>query len=543
MTNPASRRASSAAFDYIIVGSGAAGSVLADRLSRDSSASVLVLEAGGSDRSPLHRVPKGFFYTMGSKRYTKVFEAEPDASGYVASLPRGRVLGGSTTINGMFWNRGWASAYEAWQRSGIQGWSWDRFLVAFKALEDHELGESPARGSGGPVPVSVARPPDPVSDTFIAALGKHGIAMTDDMNDSDEERVAYASANVGSGLRVSASQAFLRPARRRPNVTVLTRAEVDRVTFDGSAATGVEVTRRGKKLRFRAHREVLVCAGGLDSPLLLERSGVGDPDILKAAGVPVVVPSPSVGENLNDHGCGLIFQVKLKGDSGLNATVSSMFGKGWTGFKYLFTREGLVSYGAYNVAAMYKSDANSPHPDTQAFFTPLSATAVHPRTGRMIVDKFPGAMLNAYMMYPTSRGSIHITGSGIKDKPRLIPNHLTTEHDRALLPKVYEKARELLATEPFAGLVEAEVVPGHPLGCEEIFQYCLTKAVGYHSIGGCAIGGTEDSVVDDRLRVRGTTKLRVVDASVFPTQPGGNNNAPTQAMAWIAADIIMEDHR
>lgn len=530
-------------YDYVIVGSGAAGSVLAERLSRDPSASVLVLEAGGPDHNPIHRIPKGFYFTINSPKYMKTYETVPCGHGKTDTWIRGRVVGGSTTVNGMMWNRGWAPQYDAWEQAGNKGWNWDRFLSAFKALENHELGSNPVRGGSGPVPISIAGPREPVSDAFIAALASHGIGFVEDLNSSGAERVGYTCSNIKRGFRMSASHTFLSKARHRRNCTVLDRTEVARITFDDTRATGVEATRHGEKISFTARREVLICAGALESPLLLERSGIGNPQILAAAGVSVRVVSTKVGENLNDHCGSTNFQLRLKGKAGYNSELSSAFRQCWTGFKYLFTRNGVMSYGGHNILTMFKSDPASPYPDTQGFFSPLSSSTTDPSTGRMVVDKFSGAIFCTYPLYPTSRGSIHITGPAANDRPRLVPGIPTTDYDRELTVKIFRKSREILATEPFAKLVEIETVPGKQLQDDaDVLDYAInTGACGFHTTATCAIGPNGDDVVDNRLRVRGTSNLRVVDASVFPALPSGNNSAPTMALAWIAADLILED--
>jgi choline dehydrogenase len=530
-------------YDYVIVGSGAAGSVLAERLSRDPAVSVLVLEAGGWDRNPLHRIPKATHFTMTNPRYTKTYRTEPRADGSVDTWYRGRVIGGSTTINGMMWNRGWAPEYDAWEARGIKGWNWQRFLAAFKALEAHQLGASTLRGGAGLVPISVAAPREPVSDAFITTLASHGISYLDDLNSSGDERVGYVASNIRRGLRVSAARSFLHRAHRRPNVTVLDRTEVERVTFHRTVATGIQGKRSGRPVRFMANREVLLCCGALESPLLLERSGIGDAEVLEAAGVPLLVESPKVGERLQDHCGSTQFQLRLKGKVGFNPQVNNVFSRAWSGLKYLFSRAGVLSFGAYNIVILFKSDPAAEHPDTQGFFTPISATASNPRTGRKIVDKFSGAWFLTYPLFPTSTGSIHISGPDATDAPRLIPSIPQTDFDVALTLKMYAKARAILATDPFASMVDEQLMPDVGLSeDEDVLAYASTDgALGYHSVGTCAIGPDEDDVVDDRLRVRGTSGLRVVDASVFPAMPSGNNNAPTQALAWIAADLISED--
>lgn len=530
---------SGGSFDYVIVGSGAGGSVLAYRLSEDPGVSVLLIEAGGPDRAPIHLVPKGFYYTVADSRYAKDFETEPYPDGSHETWHRGRVLGGSTTINGMVWNRGWAPDYDQWEQAGNEGWNWDRFRAAYQAIESHQLGGTDFRGARGPVPIEIAGPREAACDLLIESMGKNGVAFENDMNGSDNDRVSYVASNTKRGLRVSGSRAFLRRARRRTNLTVAVNTEAVRILFDGTRATGIEGRRDGTRVEFRARREVVVSGGAFDSPLLLERSGVGDPDVLAAAGVPVVVASPRVGENLREHR-GILFQLRLRGVQGYNHLASSFSRQMWTGFKYLFTRDGVMAHGGFALSAIYRSDPASTRPDTQSFFTPISTSDVNPMTGRLIVDQLPGAKLVTYPLHPTSQGSIHITGPAPADRPRLVPNFLSTEHDRALVVKGVRKAREILATPPFSDYVEAEIEPGTGLQTDEqIIEYAINKGnAGYHTLGTCAMGPDDDAVVDHHLRVRGTTGLRVVDASVFPWEPSGNNNAPTMAMAWIAADII-----
>lgn len=532
-----------AVHDYVIVGSGAGGSVLAERLSRDPDVSVLVLEAGGGDRHPMHLVPKGVRFAMSNPRYTKTYHPEPFAShGRPELWKRGRIIGGSTTLNGMVWNRGWSPQYDAFEQAGNPGWGWERFLEAFKAIESHQLGASDVRGGSGPVAISVAAPPEDVSETFIRTVEQHGVRRVDDLNSCGDDRVAYVTSNIRRGTRVSAARAFLRRARRRRNVTVIDRCEAQRILFDGTTATGVEATRKGRTVTFTARREVLVCGGGLESPMLLERSGVGDPAVLAAAGIPLVAASPKVGENLLDHRS-ILFRPRLKGRVGFNAQVDSPLKQAWAGFKYLFTRRGIISFGGYNVMVIFTADPASPYPDVQGVFTPLSVSDV--TSGSPVVDKTSGAMFLTYALFPTSTGSIHVTGPTVDDTPRIVAGVLDTEADRAVAVRMVRRSLEILATPPFADLIEEVVEPAQPLDTDQqIVDYLVDHGGhGYHTLGTCAMGPDADDVVDERLRVRGTSGLRVVDASVFPSMPSGNNNGPTQALAWIAADLVLEDAR
>lgn len=530
-------------YDYIIVGAGAAGCVLANRLSEDPRNTVLLIEAGGSDRHLIHLVPKGFYFTLSNPRYAKTFTTEPFADGHTEAFVRGRVLGGSTTINGMVWNRGWAPFYDAWEAAGNPGWNWARFLDAYKRIERHHGGGNAVRGGNGPVDVEIAGPREEVCDAMIEAMGNQGISYQEDMNGSGDERVSYIAGNLRRGTRMSASRAFLRPARRRKNLTVVTDTEAEKLTLLGTRATGVQCRTKGSVVTYSARKEVLVAGGAFDSPLLLERSGIGNRAVLEAAGVPVAVESPRVGENFSEHR-GILLQYRLTGVRGYNADASTKVRYLWSGFKYLFSRSGLVAHGAYTVSGIYKSDPASPAPDTQCLFTPVSTSAVNPMTGRLVVDKEPGAKYVVYPMHPTSRGSLHITGPCLDDQPRLEPNLVATPQDRAMIVQALRRAREVIATEPFAKHVVAELAPGPTIvEDDDIISYAISKGVpGAHGLGTCRMGPEPDDVVDASLRVRGTEGLRVIDAAVFPGQPSGNNNAPTMALAWIAADLILADH-
>ena len=530
-------------FDYIIVGAGAAGCVMANRLTKNPATSVLLIEAGGSDRSPVILVPKGFYFTMTDPKYVKKFETESYGDGSSEQWSRGRMIGGSTGVNGMVWNRGWAPDYDAIEASGNPGWGWETFLSAFKSIENHQLGASNTRGSGGAVGISVAAPPEQASEAFIAAAQKSGLAREADLNGSDNERVGYVSSNIAKGFRVSASRAFLHPIKHRKNLTVLDHAEVGFVLFTGTRATGVRVLRNGVSTDYQASKEILLAGGSLDTPLLLERSGVGNAKVLENAGVNLVAESPNVGERLHEHR-GTSFQFTMKGADGFNGQLSNLGKQLYTGAKYLATRDGVMSFGGYNVLLYYKSDPTSDRPDTQGFFTPISTAAASLTSGKVSVDKSPGMMFLSYPLRPTSQGSIHIRGPLPADKPCVIANFLSTEHDRKLVVQGARRGREIMAQQPIAGLVGRETLPGAEYATDEqILENALNRGgTGYHTLGTCAMGPNDDDVVDARLRVRGVQGLRVVDASVFPHMPSGNNNAPTQALAWHAASLIIEDN-
>lgn len=523
------------AYDFIIIGTGAGGSVLADRLSRSGEYNILVLEAGGKDWDPMHRIPKGFYFTMQNPRNSRSVTTQPFGDGTSETWQRGWITGGSTTINGAVWNRGDPQAFDLWEDRGNVGWNYQRFLDAWKQLEAHELGANEHRGGHGPVRVEVAKVANEVSSAVMKTLEDADVKRVDDMNSPVGDRVSPVTSNTRRGFRRSAAMTFLSPARRRKNVTVRNHAEVTRILFSDKTAVGVEVQTGGRLENILAAREVLICGGALESPLILERSGIGDPSVLEAAAVEVLVDSPKVGNNLSEHR-GIMFQYRFDGTVGFNHLINTTPRQMVTGVRYLLSGKGVLSVGGYDVSAIFRSDPAASAPDTQFLFTPISTSESKPQ------DK--GGMIVAYPLYPTSRGSIHITGPRTTDTPKLVPNYLDTDHDRDITVKMTRRIRELMRGPELQALGIKELVPGPDMLStdDEIIHYVLnTGANAYHPLGTCGIGPEADDVVDNRLRVRGVRGLRVVDASVFPAQPSGNNSAPTQAAAWIAADMILED--
>lgn len=530
--------------DYIIIGSGAAGSVLANRLTEDPSNRVLLIEAGGSDRNPMILVPKAFFFTMTDPKYAKTYTTEPfGKEGVVDHWTRGKMLGGSTGINGMVWNRGWAPDYDVLEQRGNPGWNWDAFLSAYRTIEDHQLGASELRGQGGPVGVSIAVEKEAVAEKFIGALESRGISRVEDLNGSDDERIGYVPSSVKNGFRVSAAESYLHPIKHRPNLTLLTHTQAGYLLYDGNRVVGVRTSRNGVTQDFHANKEVIASMGSLETPLFLERSGIGKPEVLSAAGVKVKVESPNVGERMLEHR-GTSMQFRLKDGLGYNHRLSSLPRQLATGAKYLLSRDGVMSVGGYDLVGFVKSKEEQERPDTQLMFTPISTKGASLTSGKVAVDDKAGAMFLGYALRPTSEGSIHIGGALPENAPIIRPNFFATEHDQKSVIALTRTMRELIATGPISDVVVEETLPGRDIDSdEEILRNAfLNGGNGYHTLGTCAMGPEDDDVVDSRLRVRGVEGLRVVDASVFPTMPSGNNNAPTQAAAWLAADLILEDH-
>ncbi|MBM9463573.1 GMC family oxidoreductase N-terminal domain-containing protein [Aeromicrobium sp. YIM 150415] len=530
-------------YDYIVVGAGAAGSVVAHQLSTNPSTRVLLLEAGGTDRHPINLVPKGFYFTMSNPRFSKTFVAGPyGAVDATEPWHRGRVLGGSTTTNGMIWNRGWAPDYDALVDAGNAGWGWREFLDAFRYLENHQLGGSELRGTGGRVDVSIAAPPDDLSEALIAAAEADGLRRVDDWNGTDDERIAYVPSNIGKGLRVSSARAFLRPALRRENLTVVTGAEVHSVVLDHRRATGVLARVGGSERTFSARREVLLCGGTLDTPLLLERSGIGHPAVLHAAGLPLRVESPNVGEKLTEHR-GMDFRFRITGAEGQNKLIAGQIRRYLTGARYLVERNGIMSYGGFNVIGAFAAHPDATRPDAQIVFTPVSIDGSRLGPKRAQPEKEPGAMLSMLPLRPTSRGSIHSTGARAGDVAAIAPNFLATEHDREVLAHGARRARGIAEHPEFGQYVARLTKPVDlDLSSDEALAHHAINFgnSGYHTVGTAAMGPDDDDVVDANLRVRGTENLRVIDASVFPHITSGNINAPTMALALIASGRILQ---
>jgi choline dehydrogenase-like flavoprotein len=366
-----------------------------------------------------------------------------------------------------------------------------------------------------------------------------GIERVLDVNGSDTERTGYTQFSTWRGQRVSAARAFLRPALRRPNLRLLTRAEVGSVLFDGKRAAGVRVRHGGTLASYTARREVLLCGGALETPLLLERSGIGRGDVLRAAGVDQLVESPHVGERLSEHR-GLRLMYRLSEPGGYNSLVDTELKQLVAGAKYLATRSGVIAQGSANVLCYLRADKDSERPDTIGFFNPISTKNTSLHNKALVVDDEPGLMLALYPLRPTSQGSIHIGGASPDDSPRIDPSFLSTEHDQRLIRQIADKGLELFATGPIAKLVSERLYPPASVATSGDFaaNALSAGASGYHTLGTCAMGPNADDVVDPQLRVRGVEALRVVDASVFPFQPSGNTSAPTQALAWHAASLI-----
>jgi choline dehydrogenase len=534
-------------FDYIVVGAGSAGCVLAGRLAAAAPrVSVLLIEYGGRAVNPLLHIPKGFYYTLRGDRYLYRYRTRPvTPDGADEVWLRGRVLGGSAAVNGMMWMRGARADWDGLAARGNRGWSWAEVLPAYRAMENHSLGASEFRGAGGPLGVTVADTRDQVTAAILASAVAHGWEHVEDANASDAERIAFTPSTISGGRRTTSYDAYVRPALagRRPgrgDLAVATRTRVVRLLFDGRRCRGVRVIdHRGSPRDIRARREVIVCAGTVETPLLLERSGIGRPDLLRAAGIEPRIESPNVGERVIEQR-GVALQVALKPDRVAAGRLSTRRGQAVEALSYLRSGRGLLATAGYDLVCQFKSAADQPRPDVQGLFAPM---ALDTSSADMKLARHPGILFMAYPIRPQTSGTVHISGQDPADPPVITPRFLQSAADRAAVAPVLAMAREVLASSPVADLIAAEEFPGPAVTTpEQAVRYSLASGTGiYHAVGAAAMGVNADDVTDPRLRVRGAEGLRVADASVLPVQVSGNTGAPAMLVGYRAADLILDD--
>jgi choline dehydrogenase len=529
-------------FDYVVVGAGPAGCVLANRLSADPGVNVLLVEAGDWDTNPLIAMPMGFAQLLGDPATVWLYPTRPfGPSRRVDYWVRGKTLGGSSSVNGMVYNRGNRADYDTLERLGNPGWGWDDMLPVFKTIEDNELGASDVRGAGGPLQISTAERADPLLEDVIAAGTQLGWRRVRDHNATDEERIGYTMATIRDGQRCSAAKAFLHPAMHRPNLTVALLTVVDQVILEGDRAVGVRGRRGGQSVELRAAREVILAAGALATPKILQLSGIGPADTLRSAGVDVVVESPNVGARLREH---LVFhmQFRLTEDLGYNKLLSTEAGRERAAARYQATRSGPLAAPVSDIVGFFKTRPELDRPDAQFQIAPYSIGPPEPGTP-LRIEQEPGMLCLAYIGRPDSEGSLRISSAAPDAPPDIDTNYFATEHDRTTAVGVFRGVRRLFATAPLAERIKHETVPGPDVRTDqEIIDAGLTTgSCGSHAIGTCAMGPDDEDVVDPRLRVRGVTNLRVVDASVLPIMVSGNLNGPVTALAWRAADFILDD--
>ncbi len=526
-------------FDYVIVGAGSAGCVLANRLSEDPGVTVALLEAGGRDTNPWIHVPAGYFRNVTNPKITWQFASgpEPELGGRVVGWPRGRVLGGSSAINGLLYVRGQAEDFDVWRQLGNPGWSFRDVLPYFKRAEDQERGEDDLHGVGGPLGVEDVRMDNPVCEAFIKSAVAAGIPFTRDFNGACQEGVGYFQLTNKNGRRCSTAVGYLNPVKSRSNLKVITGAMVAALTFEGKRATGVRGTFGGVAGQITARREVLLSGGAIGSPQILQLSGVGPGAVLKAAGVEVRHELPGVGANLQDHyQARFVYQCNAAGS--LNEIWHSRWKQMKVGIEYALRRRGLLTIGAGVVGVFAKSRPELETPDVQFHFIPLSSDGA----GKGL-HSFPGVISSVCQLRPESRGTLRITSTDPSAKPAIVSNYLQADADQRVLLDAMRMNRRIVAQKPFADIVVSEKSPGFDIDSDAgLMRFAReTGTTIYHPCGTAKMGRDANAVVDARLCVHGLTGVRVVDASIMPTMTSGNTNAPTIMIAEKAADMIRED--
>ncbi len=534
-------------FDYVIVGAGSSGSVLADRLSASGRHRVLVLEAGGTDRRFYVMMPMGYGKLFYDPAVNWLYRTEPDPglAGQSDHWPRGKVLGGSSAINAMVWIRGHASDYDDWEAAGNPGWGWADVLPAYRAIEDNEAGGDAWRGQGGPLHISAnTRDNHVLLDPWIAACEAAGLPRNPDFNGDTQEGAGLYQLTIRAGRRNSASRAFLRPAMRRANLRVKMQAHATRVLMDGRRATGVEY-RQGGTLKTVRAGEVILAGGAINSPQLLMLSGIGPAAHLRSLGIAPVIDSPDVGQNLNDHQ-GLNYTYRMTVPT-LNDVLRPWWGKLMVGMQYVLMGRGPLAKSINQGGGFFRTRPDLPRPNMQLYMQAFSTLL--PRAGERPIlnpDPFSGLSIGLSNCRPTSRGEITLLSPDPFRHPRIVANAYSTDDDVAEMLAAVKFVRRIAAQDPLRPLIAEELRPGPQVASDDdlIADFRARSGTVYHPSCTCRMGpDPATSVVDADLRVHGAENLRVCDASAFPTLPGGNTNAPAILMGWMGAARILKDAR
>ena len=528
-------------FDYIIVGAGSAGCVLANRLSANPKISVLLIEAGGKDTYPWIHIPVGYYKTMHNPKTDWCFKTEPDESinGRSINYPRGKTLGGSSSINGLLYIRGQSRDYDIWRQLGNTGWGWEDVLPYFIKSENQERGANKFHGVGGPLSVSDIRIKLDILDEFQNAAEEIGIPKIKDFNTGDNFGCDYFQVTEKNGLRCSTAVGYLNPAKKRKNLKIVVKAHVKQINFDGKKAVGISYWHDNELISVKTNKEVILSAGAIGSPHVLQASGIGNEKKLQELGINMVHHNPNVGQNLQDH---LMLRpvYKVKNIKTLNKTINSFFGKMLIGMEFVFFRKGVMTMGASQLCGFAKSDESKETPDLQFHVQPIST------------DKLGGASLHNFNAFtptvanlrPTSRGEIYITSKDSRDDPKIKMNYLSTAEDRQVSAAGIRLVRKIiLESKTFKKYSPEEFRPGLENQTDEEIINAASEHVQtiFHPVGTCRMGNDSIAVVDDTLKVHQIENLRVVDASIMPNITSGNTNAPTIMIAEKAADMIISD--
>ena len=530
-------------FDYIIIGAGSAGCVVANRLSANPNNKVLLLEAGGKDSNPWIHIPGGYFKTMHNPKTDWCFNTEKEAfcNNREMVYPRGKTLGGSSSINGMLYIRGQSNDYNYWRQLGNVGWSWEDVLPYFKKSEDFQFGENEFHGSGGPIKVEKIRATFKVCDLFMEAAEEFGFKKTEDFNSGNNEGMGYFPFTVKNGFRCSTAVGYLNPVKKRKNLKIITNAHIKNIQFENKEAKSVNYWINNNLFSVKTNKEIILSAGTIGSPHILQASGIGPGELLKNNNVKVIMNNPEVGKNLTDH---LMLRpvYKIKNLETLNDIYYSISKKIFTGLQFLFLRRGPLSVGASYLCGFIKSDPQLETPNLQFHVSPASTDLL----GKSSLHKFPAFTPTITNVRPTSRGSIELNSADTRVSPKIKMNYLSTEEDRNMAGISLKIVRKIVMdSKAYKNYEPEELRPGINITDNE----SLAKEAGkyantiFHPVSTCRMGKDETAVVNDRLIAHGLKNLRIVDASVMPHITSGNTNAPTIMIAEKASDMILEDGR